>query len=410
GAAAGAEAGRAERRTGERGRGRVGEVRAHRVEQAADERLDEDHPDEDPDHSGELGADERTDDHADHAEQCGAHQVAEAPVGERPGADGEVVAAGGHEAEPDGERGDVPGQAEDGGGEGAGDGLGGEYPRAAGSGQVGERRRVVPELAAGERDAEHGGEDQAPHAAGDDRGLPGVPGQCGGTVECPRPGGLQGRPQQGEPDRRGQQAIGQPGARQLEQFDADKPGQRGGPRRERGGDGERGHRAVSLVSWKKASSRSLPLAVSSVTGPCATRRPWSMITTESMVCATSASMWLETSTVPPSAANPRSRPRSQRMPSGSRPLAGSSRISTSGSASSAVARPSRCRMPSENPPIRRPAASVSPTRSRTSSILDASTSAASAWIRRWARAVRPGWKLEASSTAPTWCSGSGSSR
>ena len=50
-----------------------------------------------------------------------------------------------------------------------------------------------------------------------------------------------------------------------------------------------------------------------------------------------------------------------------------------------------------------------PTRSRTSSILDASTSAASAWMRRCARAVRPGWKLAASSTAPTWCSGSGSS-
>ena len=39
--------------------------------------------------------------------------------------------------------------------------------------------------------------------------------------------------------------------------------------------------------------------------------------------------------------------RIQRMPSGSRPLAGSSRISTSGSPSSACASPSRWRMPSE---------------------------------------------------------------
>ena len=44
---------------------------------------------------------------------------------------------------------------------------------------------------------------------------------------------------------------------------------------------------------------------------------------------------------------PRSRSRIHRMPSGSRPLAGSSKISTGGSASSAPAIPSRCRMPSE---------------------------------------------------------------
>ena len=36
--------------------------------------------------------------------------------------------------------------------------------------------------------------------------------------------------------------------------------------------------------------------------------------------------------------------------------------------------------------------------------------AAVATIRRWLRALRPGWKLEASSTAPTWRTGSASSR
>ena len=51
--------------------------------------------------------------------------------------------------------------------------------------------------------------------------------------------------------------------------------------------------------------------------------------------------------MPPRSAKSRSSPRIQRMPSGSRPLAGSSRISTSGSPSSACASPSRWRMPSE---------------------------------------------------------------
>ena len=46
------------------------------------------------------------------------------------------------------------------------------------------------------------------------------------------------------------------------------------------------------------------------------------------------------------------------MPSGSRPLTGSSKISTGGSPSRAAAIPSRCRMPSEKPPARRRAASA----------------------------------------------------
>ncbi len=48
------------------------------------------------------------------------------------------------------------------------------------------------------------------------------------------------------------------------------------------------------------------------------------------------------------------------MPSGSRPFTGSSNSSTGGSPSSAPAMPSRCRMPSENPPARRRAASARP--------------------------------------------------
>jgi hypothetical protein len=57
--------------------------------------------------------------------------VAKAPVGERPGADGELVAVPGHEAEPDGERDDVNSKTEEGGGDGPGDRLRGQHPAAA---------------------------------------------------------------------------------------------------------------------------------------------------------------------------------------------------------------------------------------------------------------------------------------
>ena len=60
----------------------------------------------------------------------------------------------------------------------------------------------------------------------------------------------------------------------------------------------------------------------------------------------------ERKTVRPSAARPLSRLRIHRMPSGSRPLAGSSRMTVSGSPSSAEAMPSRWPMPSEKPPTR----------------------------------------------------------
>ena len=77
------------------------------------------------------------------------------------------------------------------------------------------------------------------------------------------------------------------------------------------------------------------------------RRPLARTTISSTVWATSVSRWLETSTVLPSAASDRSRPRIQRIPSGSSPFSGSSRMSTPGSPSRAPARLSRWRMPSE---------------------------------------------------------------
>ncbi|SLI22079.1 Uncharacterised protein [Mycobacteroides abscessus subsp. abscessus] len=67
----------------------------------------------------------------------------------------------------------------------------------------------------------------------------------------------------------------------------------------------------------------------------------------SAVWAISESRWLDTSTVRPSEASRCMNRRIHRMPSGSRPLTGSSNSSTFGSPSSAPARPSRWDMPSE---------------------------------------------------------------
>ena len=78
-----------------------------------------------------------------------------------------------------------------------------------------------------------------------------------------------------------------------------------------------------------------------------TRRPREMIVTWSQMSWISARMWLDTSTVTPAAASSRTRSRISRIPAGSRPLAGSSRISSSGLLSSAEATASRCFMPSE---------------------------------------------------------------
>ncbi len=92
-----------------------------------------------------------------------------------------------------------------------------------------------------------------------------------------------------------------------------------------------------------------------------------MTTRWSAVSAISDMRWLETNTVRPSSASCRARLRTQRMPSGSRPLTGSSRTTTGGSPSRATAMPRRWPMPSENLPTRWPATFSSPTSSSTSS-------------------------------------------
>ena len=164
------------------------------------------------------------------------------------------------------------------------------------------------------------------------------------------------------------------------------------------------------MSSKNASSSDGQRADSSATDVSASSRPRPITTTWSAVRAISPIRWLETSTVRPSAASDRSRSRTQRIPSGSRPLTGSSSSSTSGSPSSAAAMPSRWPMPSENLPARRPAASASPTSPSTSSTRERGMPLLAASARRWARPLRPGWNALASSNAPTWRSGQRSSR
>ena len=80
---------------------------------------------------------------------------------------------------------------------------------------------------------------------------------------------------------------------------------------------------------------------------------------------TSPSWWELTSTVPPRAAQSRSRCRSSTMPSGSRPFWGSSRINSSGSPSSAIPSARRIFMPVEKVRDRLRPAPAKPTWSKT---------------------------------------------
>jgi len=91
--------------------------------------------------------------------------------------------------------------------------------------------------------------------------------------------------------------------------------------------------------------------------------PVEMINTRSTLWATSASRWLDTSTVPPSSAKLRSKRRNHCTPAGSMPLAGSSKTRSVGSPRRAPATPSRWRIPSEYVLTARSAAEESPTTS-----------------------------------------------
>lgn len=130
----------------------------------------------------------------------------------------------------------------------------------------------------------------------------------------------------------------------------------------------------------------------------------------SAVSAISLIRWDETKIVLPSDASPFMRFLIQRIPSGSRPLTGSSNMRISGSPSSAEAIPSRWPMPSENPFDFFFATGVSPTRSNTSATRLTGIRFDWARQRRLLYALRPPFMALASSSAPMCFSGSGRSR
>ena len=96
---------------------------------------------------------------------------------------------------------------------------------------------------------------------------------------------------------------------------------------------------ASRSSTRAISPSAPPRARTSRTGPSFTSRPRARMATRSAVCWISDRMWLETKTVRPSAPSRRTSSRTSTMPAGSRPFAGSSRISSAGSFSSAAADP-----------------------------------------------------------------------
>lgn len=147
--------------------------------------------------------------------------------------------------------------------------------------------------------------------------------------------------------------------------------------------------------------RSLCASMKSRIGVSARSLPRPRTTRWSAKVAVSFMRWLETRTVRPSRARLRISSRIQMMPSGSRPLDGSSSITTCGSPRRAAAMPRRWRMPSENVLIRRPATAAMPASSVTSSTRRTGMRLEAARTRRWSRAVREPWAAWASRRAPT---------
>ncbi len=161
-------------------------------------------------------------------------------------------------------------------------------------------------------------------------------------------------------------------------------------------------RCCGSASGVRTRAKSAELAeMKSVTLMSASSWPRPITMRWSAVSAISLIRWEETKTVRPSAASAFIRLRTHRMPSGSRPLTGSSKSSTWGSPSSAAAMPSRCPMPREKPFDRLRATSCRPTTPRTSSTRRAGMPDSWARLSRWLRADRPPCTALASSSAPT---------
>ncbi|KRC95336.1 hypothetical protein ASE41_05980 [Streptomyces sp. Root264] len=170
-------------------------------------------------------------------------------------------------------------------------------------------------------------------------------------------------------------------------------------------------RSCGSVCGVRTRAKSAELAeMKSFTLMSASSWPRPMTIRWSAVSAISLIRWDETNTVRPSAARAFIRLRTQRMPSGSRPLTGSSKSSTWGSPSRAAAMPSRWPMPREKPLERLRATSWRPTTPSTSSTRRAGMPDSWARLSRWLRACRPPCTALASSRAPTWRAALGSRR
>src|SRR5712692_4569984 len=133
--------------------------------------------------------------------------------------------------------------------------------------------------------------------------------------------------------------------------------------------------AAPNIPVRSSKARSIGCAVTSTpsspsrscTVHWVTSLPPRITPTRSQICSTSGSRWLESSTVRLPWPMSLMSLRISAMPCGSSPLVGSSRMSSSGSFSSAAATPSRCFMPVEQVPNLRPARAMSSTMSSTSS-------------------------------------------
>src|SRR5262249_23094315 len=367
----------AARGTGQGGGGGVGQVGSGGPGEPPDDLLDAERPEQEGDDGADLVPDERPDADPDRGEQARCDDDSCGVAGDGRRGKGQRVPSGGGEHQPSPGRDGGGGQAQHDPGGGCGGGPCGPGTGAGGAGRggggVGGGGGVPPGRP---RAPEAGGEVRADPAAGKHHPQPrgGVQGRDGEAAAASGPGGGDRGDQAVQPGGQGQQRGGQRGGADLQQFRAD-----------RGDHVSASLPAGAAVSWKNMSSRSVGWVVISKTGiarpaarvptrsgvvpetssrpaaatravaPSAVRaalsssgrgvrtrtvcwvpamrsasgewvmsRPRSRMSTLPAICVTSASRWLDTSTVRPWLARPRSRSRSQRTPSRSSPLAGSS--------------------------------------------------------------------------------------
>ena len=132
-----------------------------------------------------------------------------------------------------------------------------------------------------------------------------------------------------------------------------------------------------------------------------TSLPWETMTTSSTVSSISESRWDETSTACPIEAWWRMKVRSHWMPWGSSPLEGSSRMRISGVAQQGGGQLQPLAHAEGELPDPAPGHVGEPDQGERLVTRAKGMPAPMATIFRWSSARRPGWKLVASSTAPT---------